>query len=179
MSKQLKSGRLDYKEVLQEKQKLKSSLKRSLRFYEKNMIIPSRYINKYGRCLFDNSKDEINILGLKIFVDMELSIRGTIPLEFSDKELSLIERYAIHDQKYELHSVVRLMMFLSNKIRKIEECGLEHKDVLDKILKLKEFSEKPCAGKQRYFHYRFEDNRGIIDGDISLTKLKLLLSFFN
>ena len=95
VSKQIKSGRLDCKEILQEKRKLKSSLKRSLRFYEKNMIIPSRYINKYGKCLFDNPKDEINILGLKIFVDMELSIRGTIPLEFSDRELSLIEKYRI------------------------------------------------------------------------------------
>ena len=74
-------------------------------------------------------------------------------------------------------SLIKLQIILCKRISKLDEKNQGEKKVIDAVLSMPEFSKvKSNKKKHIEYHYRLEDSGELIEGDISLTKLKQIIS---
>ena len=163
-------------ELLAHKEYLRNMVKDLLRFYVQNETIPTNYIIQYGRYLFDDSRDTVNLLGIKRVLDKENFKRNKKLIKFPDRIEEIINKYK--EEESRLPSQAKLMIFLCNKInfadlkRRLSNKG----DMVNEVLKFPEFFAIKTGKQHKYFHYKFEDKEGIVEGDISLTKLQDMIA---
>ncbi len=157
------------------KNQLRDILRNLIRFYVQTEAISQKYITKYGKYIFDDPRDEISLLAVRMVVNKEYFKRNKTLIKFSDKTIGTMDKYK--EEKIKIPAKAKLMTFVYNRFTDLFEktSNIRISQIVDEILALPEFSRKNPNQKQNIFFYRFEEKGEIIEGEISKTALENII----